>query len=448
MMVNVYDGQTTELLGHDWYFGSARWLPNSRDVLVSAARQSTLTIPPLLLWVVVPDEKRIELRTPDLAGSIGFHIHHDMPSVELTRENSIVALDSETAFVSIQIGGRVEVWRVSLCGAIRFDPVLSGDRSCIVLDINQRSDQVLFARTDTFSPPELKIADLKTFNERRVTHLNDDVLIGWPRFDLQRLSFKSSDGLDIDAWFLARRSSEAGPLPTVLFIHGGPYTAAGYAFRYDLLLLAANGYGVVYANFRGSAGYGERFSRAIMGDWGDRAFPDHIGAVDAVVNRGLADPERLGVWGASHGGFATCWIVGHTGRFKAAIAEAAVTSFTTLYYLTDAPDVYRRELGGRPHEIPDVYRSRSPLTYAHRCSTPTLLVHGEDDLRCPIAEAEQFYRALQDVNCVTELIRIPNCSHLGTSVGPLAARQAQNQALIDWFGRYLRGDALTTETVE
>jgi dipeptidyl aminopeptidase/acylaminoacyl peptidase len=129
--------------------------------------------------------------------------------------------------------------------------------------------------------------------------------------------------------------------------------------------------------------------------------------------------------------------VGHTSRFKAAIAEAAFTNFTTLYYLTDAPDVFARDLGGRPHEIPDVYRARSPLTYAHRCTTPTMLLHGEDDLRCPISEAEQFYRVLQDVGCTTELFRIPGCTHLGDSIGPLNARRAQNDALLSWFQLHL-----------
>jgi dipeptidyl aminopeptidase/acylaminoacyl peptidase len=222
-----------------------------------------------------------------------------------------------------------------------------------------------------------------------------------------------------------------------MFIHGGPFLATGHAFRFDFHLLAANGYSVLLANFRGSAGYGESFVHGIMNDWGARGFPDHMAAVDAAISRGLSDPARLGVWGPSHGGFATAWIVGHTTRFRAAVAESAVTNFSTLYYLCDAPDLFIRTLGGRPDEIPDVYRSRSPLTYAGRCRTPTLLLHGEEDLRCPIAEAEQFYRALHDVGCKTELVLIPGMSHMGDSTGPLSARVGQNEALLEWFERHL-----------
>jgi dipeptidyl aminopeptidase/acylaminoacyl peptidase len=90
-----------------------------------------------------------------------------------------------------------------------------------------------------------------------------------------------------------------------------------------------------------------------------------------------------------------------------------------------------------PHEIPDMYRSRSPLTFAHRCTTPTLMLHGDEDYRCPIAEAEQFFRVLLDVGCTTELVRIPRCNHMGDSHGPLSARVGQNEALADWFERFL-----------
>ena len=174
-----------------------------------------------------------------------------------------------------------------------------------------------------------------------------------------------------------------------------------------------------------------------MGDWGGKGFPDHMAVIDAAIAAGLADPEHLGVWGASHGGLATSWIVGHTNRFRAAVAEAAATNFSSLYYLSDLGAVLAVDLGGLPHELPDIYRSRSPLTFAHRCTTPTLMLHGEEDYRFPIAEAEQFFQVLLDVGCTTELVRITGCSHMGDAHGPLSARVGQNEALVDWFERYL-----------
>jgi dipeptidyl aminopeptidase/acylaminoacyl peptidase len=434
--VNVDDCAVAEILGNNWYVESARWVPGGECIVVAAARDSTLTIPTLSLWQVNPALGEAELRTPGLIGHVGFRLNHDMPARELISSNGLVIPDRESAFVTVQKGGCVEIWRVALQGAVAMTPVLQGDRACTVIDVNRKADLLLYASTDLHAPPELSLASLHGQGEVRVTDVNDDVLDRWPNMAVEQFSFRSADGLDVDAWFMSL-AGRARPLPTVLFIHAGPFLATGNAFRYDFHLLASQGHGVLFANFRGSTGYGEEFVRAIMGDWGGRAYPDHMGAVDAAIARGYADPQRLGVWGPSHGGFATCWIVGHTNRFRAALAEAASTNFTTLYYLTDIPDVYRRDLGGRPHEIPDVYRSRSPITYAHRCTTPTLLVHGEEDLRCPIGEAEQFYRALRDVGCPTELLRIPSCSHIGDSIGPLSARRAQNEALVSWFNHHL-----------
>jgi dipeptidyl aminopeptidase/acylaminoacyl peptidase len=435
MTVTVQDGAVTPVLDDRWFVTAARWLPCGKRIAVSAARDSALTIPNASLWVV-DLQGNAELRTPRLAGNIGGMIHHDMPAWDLMCGNPIAVCDQQWAYVTVLTRGALEIWRVALSGEIEAKPVLRGERSCVALDVNSTADIFLYAVTTLHSPTELWRAAIDGRNEKRLTALNDDVLSRWPSVNVEQFVFSDADGLEIDAWFMSPASGRR-PFPTVLFIHGGPFAATGHAFRYDFNLLASNGFGVLFSNFRGSSGYGDSFTAAIMGKWGERGFPHHIGAVDAAITRGLADRERLGVWGASHGGFATCWIVGHTSRFKAAVAEAAVTNFVTVYYLTDGPDVFARDLGGRPHEIPDVYRACSPMTYAHRCTTPTMLLHGENDLRCPISEAEQFYRVLHDVGCATELVRVPDCNHLGDSCGSLQARRTQNEALLGWFQRYL-----------
>ena len=119
------------------------------------------------------------------------------------------------------------------------------------------------------------------------------------------------------------------------------------------------------------------------------------------------------------------------------MAESSVSNLATMYYLSDGAHLFVGEVGGRPDQVPDVYRERSPLTYAPNARTPTLLLHGSDDLRCPLAEAEQFYRALQDAGCETELVIVEGMNHMGDSAGPLAARLAQNEALLEWFKRHL-----------
>jgi len=433
--LELSDGRVTEVLSNSWFIVTATWSPCGERVVIAGHPQGKATFPYMGVWVVNRDGSNPQCRTTGFIGNVGLRVHHDMPTWETSQNNIMLVPDAGHAYATVVKRGCTEISKIALDGAVRCEPVASGARSCVIMDVNSRSSQLLYAASDLNSPWELYLSHLKRGEEKRLTHLNDTVLSTWPTMKVEHLEFQSSDGMPLEGWYLSR-ADRKGPQPTVMFIHGGPMLSVGHCFRYDFHLLAANGYGVVFSNYRGSSGYGEHFMDALMDDFGARGFPDHMAAIDAAIARGLADANRQGVWGPSAGGFATCWIVGHTDRFRAAVAESSVTNWVTFYYLNDT-DVFVHELGGRPHEIPEVYRSRSPLAYAARCRTPTLMLHGEEDARCPIAEAEQFYRALHDVGCKTELVRIPRMNHMGDSDGPLAARRAQNEALLEWFERHL-----------
>lgn len=438
--MDLKTGVVTEVTGEGWYIAAFAWSPCGERLVIAGDFQSSLPLPSPGLWVVNRDGSGRQCRTDGFIGNLGCRVHHDMPTWATLAHNYFIVTDRDVAYATMLVGGTTEIWKIKLDGPLDgpndCKPVVAGPRTCVVLDVNARAQRLLFAATDLSTPWELHELDLSGGEERRLTHLNRDALHAWPRMKLEHLTFRSEDGLPLEGWCL-RRADRTGAQPTVLFIHGGPMLATGHAFRFDFHLLAANGFAVLFSNFRGSSGYGAEFDRALGGDWGTKGFPDHMAAVDAAIARGLADPMRLGVWGPSHGGFATAWIVGHTHRFRAAVAESSAVNFSTMYYLSDAADLFLYDLGGRPDEIPDVYRSRSPITYAPRCRTPTLLIHGEEDLRCPISEAEQFYRVLRDVGCETELVRIAGMTHVGDSIGPLPVRRAQNEALLDWFERHL-----------
>jgi len=432
--VRIADKAIRRHLDREWFIQSAHWLPCGQRFVIVAAYQSPLTIPTTDLWVVDCDGSARSCRSPSVKGKVGFRLHHDMPIWDLSNLNGVVLASPDSVWATAQLGGRAEIFELSLRGPIQCRRIIGGERACIALNASNDRRKLLFVSATMLTPPDLYIWDGQA--EHQITHSNNEVLTSWPELRVRPLNARSADGLDIEGWFLAQ-AGQAAPVRTVMFIHGGPFIAAGHAFRFDLHLLASRGFGVLFGNFRGSFGYGEEFGQAVMGDWGARAFPDHMALVETGIALGLVDPARLGVWGASHGGFATCWLVGHTSRFRAAVAEAAVTNLESAYYLSDSPEFICRDLGGRPHEIPDVYRARSPLTYAHRCRTPTLLIHGELDLRCPMAEAEQFHRALLDVGCISELVRLRDANHMGDSIGPPRTRVAQNTALLEWFERFL-----------
>jgi dipeptidyl aminopeptidase/acylaminoacyl peptidase len=222
-------------------------------------------------------------------------------------------------------------------------------------------------------------------------------------------------------------------------------------------MLAGAGFAVILVNQRGSKGYGDGFANRIIGDWGSRDYRDLMAGVDHVVELGIANPERLGCYGLSYGGYMVCWIVGQTDRFRAMVSENPITDFASFRGTSDIGLAYtRRELGGRPQEIPDAYRYSSPITFAHRCKTPILLIQHLDDYRCPAGQTEQFYAALKDggrrlgrrsgadasahrrhLGCIVEMLRFEGSSHNGGIFGPPEVRKAQNRALLDWMKRFV-----------
>jgi dipeptidyl aminopeptidase/acylaminoacyl peptidase len=251
--------------------------------------------------------------------------------------------------------------------------------------------------------------------------------------------FPGSDGAQVEGWIVKPPAGKP-PYPTILYIHGGPHGAFGHLFHFDTQMLAGAGYAVLLVNHRASTGYGDEFSTAIKGDWGNLDYKDLMAGVDYAIAQGLADPDRLGVCGLSGGGNLSCWIVGQTDRFRAAVPENPVTNFASMYGVSDISAWFVvEELGGPPWEIPEVYARCSPITYAHRCKTPTLLIQGEHDWRCPAEQSEQFYAVLKANGCVVEMLRLPASPHAGTIAGPPVMRRAHNEALLDWMNRYVLG---------
>ncbi|MFM7677873.1 MAG: alpha/beta hydrolase family protein, partial [Roseiflexaceae bacterium] len=241
----------------------------------------------------------------------------------------------------------------------------------------------------------------------------------------------------VEGWIWLPITGQA-PYPTILLIHGGPNLSHGYAFYFDALSLTSAGYAVLMINYRGSTGYGDAFSTAIHGDWGNLDHHDLLAGVDAAVAAGLADANRLACGGLSAGGYHTCWMVTQTHRFKAAVAENPVTNWVSFYGTADiGPTFAVRQLGGTPYQIPETYHRCSPITHAPSCKTPTLLVVGEEDRRCPAEQSEQFYTVLKTIGCPTEMLRLPKCNHVDSIYGPWESRIAHNTAMVAWLDQFV-----------
>lgn len=425
----------SRMLVKDWGEASqGRWLPGGKVAFVGTPA-GRLIGSKSDLWVIDAQGGEPECRTASLLYPPG-SLQADMPAGAIGNPQFLVQGD-RTAFLPVQKGGNVEIYRVALQGAEAFAPVVTGERSCMPVGVHE--NRLVFAASQLLNPNDLYAAQTDGSQEQRLTHLNADLLVKFKLPQVEHLSFKAVDGVNLEGWFMKPPEGQA-PYPTVLYIHGGPHSGFGNIFSFDFHLLAGAGFGVLFLNQRGSTGYGDDFANQILGDWGNLDYRDLMAGVDHAVTQGLSDPDRLGVCGLSGGGNLSCWIVGQTDRFKAAVPENPVTNWVSMYGVSDIGAWFgAKELDGKPHQIPDVYARCSPITYAHNCKTPTLLIQGEADWRCPAEQSEQFYTVLKAEGCPVEMLRLPNSSHAASINGPVYIRRAQNEALLDWMQRYLLG---------
>ncbi len=294
---------------------------------------------------------------------------------------------------------------------------------------------------DELNPSDIYLADATWGNWRRVTELNREFLATRALSKPERFDFQADDGVTVEGWVMRPVGFQAGvKYPAVLQIHGGPTKHYGYSYFHEFQLLAANGFVVIYCNPRGSQSYSEDFCAAIQGDRGTRDYDDLMQFVEAAVEKyEFIDPDRVGVAGGSYGGFMTNWIISHTGRFRAAVSMRSMFNNSSEFGTGDRG--YQREAeagGGTPWGNPDGYMKTSPVKYIGRCTTPTMVIHSDMDLRCPIDQGEQLYAALFRVGVPCEMVRFPGESHELSRGGKPWHRVFRLNKIVEWFERWLK----------
>jgi len=294
----------------------------------------------------------------------------------------------------------------------------------------------------TFTLP--KTGTASTFTQ--VTAVNDDVLTGKELAQTEEIWYTSKDGLKIQGWIVKPPGfTPSKKYPLILEIHGGPQSMYNVGFNFGRQDHAANGYVILYTNPRGSTGYGEKFTNEIKNAYPGKDFDDLMAGVDTVLGRGYVDPKNLFVYGCSGGGVLTSWTVGHTDRFAAAAALCPVIDWISFVGETDGAGWY--ENYEKPFwEDPSEYLRRSPIMYVGNVKTPTLLMTGVLDLRTPIPQIEEFYRALKMHGTPTMMIRMNNEYH-GTSSTPSNFLRTQLY-LRAWFDKYGTKTGAVTTTQE
>ncbi len=346
--------------------------------------------------------------------------------------------DGESLVFAVEDHGNTHVYRVASDGAGEPELVVGGELAVEGLDVVR--GHMAYVASQPTRLPELFAGG------RRLADAGEAFAGVRELAAPERFIAKSADGAEVEAWVM--RPAGCAPdetYPVLLSIHGGPFCQYGNAFFDEFQVYCGAGYAVVYANPRGSSGYSEAWGRAIRGagtpgtGWGSVDYDDCMAVIDEAVRRfDFIDGERLGVIGGSYGGYLTSWIVGHTDRFKAAVSERAVNHFVSQWGSSDSGWDLRGYIGAFLFEDVEAYLRMSPATYAENIHTPLLLLHSEDDLRCPIEQAEQLFVTLRLLRRPVEFVRFPGESHELTRSGSPMHRVQRFALVLEWFDRYLK----------
>ncbi|MEM9562237.1 MAG: S9 family peptidase [Actinomycetota bacterium] len=360
---------------------------------------------------------------------------------------SIVPVDGGFLFPGLR-RGRVAIDRHGLGGD--HTAVHEDAHQVTAFDATADGSIIVGAVTSPTTPAELWRLDGEP---RRLLGLNDDLLAALDLAEVEEVTTTAADGTEVHA-FLARPPASAPAAdpagrPGLLYVHGGPLGQYGLSFFDEFQMAAACGYVVIGGNPRGSDGYGEAWARSIEGDLGNLDWIDVTALADHLATDDEVDADRLGIGGGSYGGFMTGWALARDRRFKAGLVERAVTSWTTMFGTSDiGPWFTEATIGASIEGDHEEVRRQSPLTYAADIEVPTLILHSEEDWRCPIEQAEQLFAAIRRNGGDAILVRFPGENHELSRSGIPSHRIERLQIVHEFYARHLGGADFGTSHLE
>ena len=310
-------------------------------------------------------------------------------------------------------------------------PLTEGTDYYSNLCVSQNGKYMAFTRQSAEEPPEVYFTKLAHFQPQQLTRVDKD-LYEWPTIDTDIVRWKSFDGMEIEGLVHKPLGYKPGRrYPLLVVPHGGPHGVMSNTFvSGEYRLFAQRGWVVFRPNFRGSGHYGEKFLRANLRSWGIGDYEDVMSGVDHLILLGLADPERMGIAGSSYGGYMTAWTISQTNRFRAAVAGAAITDVPSFVRTTDVPERFESYLG---KETKRYYRS-SPMYFADNISTPTLIWHGDADIRVPLMQSRHLYTALKKNDVPVQFVIYPGEPHGFASV---ANQRDLLQRKLSWLTKWV-----------
>lgn len=341
-------------------------------------------------------------------------------------------------YVTSSIHGSTHIHKVDFASG-DVTQLTSGSMQITGYSFNLKTNKSAVVYSNALQPGDIALVDLTTGELERLTKVNDEILNECYIAEPEEFWYRGVDNWEIQGWILKPYGFKEGvKYPFVLEVHGGPHSLYAPSFFYEFQLLAAAGYVVMFTNPRGSQGYGQKFADAVRGDYGGNDYGDLMKAVDYAETLPYVDKDRMGVTGGSYGGFMTNWIVGHTNRFKAAVTQRSISNWLSFFGVSDIGYFFgESEIGCTPWGNVTKMWDSSPLKYVEKVNTPLLMIHGEEDIRCPIEQADQFYVYLKALKRKVSFLRFPQENHELSRSGQPNRRIARLKAIVDWFNDHI-----------
>ena len=429
-VVDAGGGEPSQLTGTDGECDSPSWSPEGSTIAY-------------LYWPGVFDDPRHgQVAVVDATGGAGRILttaldRNCAPYPEL--REPIWEKDGSLLF-GIEDHGNSHLYRVRPDGAGPPELVVGGDQ--ILTGVDAVAGTIVHTATRPTALSELFAGD------RQLTEVGKPFAKGRELTAPERFTAISPDGTEVEAWVIKPAGFEEGEkYPTLLNVHGGPFTQYGNKFFDEFQVYSGAGYTVVYCNPRGSSGYSQEWGRAIRGPieggpgWGTVDYDDVMAVMDEAIKRfEFVDPDRLGVMGGSYGGYMTSWVVGHTDRFRCGISERAVNDVRSEGGASDIGMWWKAVTGCHYWEEPEAMLRLSPATYAKDINTPLLILHSDKDFRCPVGQGEDLFVRLRAMKKDVELVRFPEEGHELSRSGSPIHRVMRFEIVLEWLGRYLQPD--------
>ncbi|MEK5040696.1 S9 family peptidase [Sporosarcina sp. FSL K6-3457] len=434
-LVDIETKEETVLIEEEGYYGGARFSYDDQYIAFVGSDRTYQNATHGDLYVYDMQQETLVNLTESIDAPVGDYSVADhqqgasAPAAVWTQDNQL--------YFQLSTMGDVQLYFATLEGEVY--PASPDNEHVYGYDVSADGAFALVAVSNAINPGELYKQSITTGERQALTSFNATYVEEVELVEPETIVYRGATNWDVHGWLMKPVGYEAGKkYPLIVEIHGGPHAMYGNTFFHELQLLAAQGYGVLYVNPRGSHGYSQEFVDAVRGDYGGGDYEDIMAGLDFVIGENnWIDTERLGVTGGSYGGFMTNWIVGHTDRFKAAVTQRSISNWISFFGVSDIGYYFSDwQISANMTNVDKLWE-HSPLKYAKDVETPLLILHGEKDFRCPIEQAEQLYITLKSMGKVTEFVRFPDASHNLSRTGTPNLRVARLDEITGWFERYL-----------